>query len=193
MSTLNFTASNGKHYSLLALPNKLTSPSLKVGSSYVPCFTGSTESEVTSGEYIYTLSPMKVGSTRAAYTRRLSFGANGHVYIQLELCAVYLVYDNDILYTGHFTGRIERVYTNMAGYTVHTNITSTNEGSQMKVFMGDWTDYIGAYTYRWNGTYTVTHDASGSTVASGPFSIETQAVCYFAGVINCDHPTFTIK
>ena len=44
MATLSFTASNGKRYSLLALPNKLTSPSLKVGSSYVPCFSGNTES-----------------------------------------------------------------------------------------------------------------------------------------------------
>lgn len=192
MTTLNFTASNGKQYSLLALPNKLTSPSLKVGSSYVPCFTGSTESEVTSGEYIYTLSPMKVGSTRAAYKRRLSFGANGHVYIQLELCGVVFS-NNDDLVLGQFTGRIERVYTNMAGYTVHTNITSTNEGSQTKIFMGDWTDYVGAYTYYWNGTYTVTHDASGSTVASGPFSIQAQAVSYFVGIINCNHPTFTIK
>lgn len=192
MTTLSFTASNGKRYSLLALPNKLTSPSLKVGSSYVPCFTGSTESEVTSGEYIYTLSPMKVGGTRAAYTRRLSFGATGHVYIQLGLCAI-IFSNNQNLVTANFSGGIERVYTNMAGYTAHINITSTNEGSQMKVFMGDWTDYIGAYTYRWNGTYTVTHDASGSTVASGPFSIETQAIGYFVGIMNCTHPTFTIK
>ena len=186
MTTLNFTASNGKRYSLLALPNKLTSPSLKVGSSYVPCFTGSAESDVTSGEYIYTLSPMKVGSTRAAYKRRLSFGAIGHVYIQVEVCGVVFS-NNDDLVTAHFTGQIERVYTNMAGYTVHTNITSTNEGPYGPQPL------LGGHTYYWNGTYTVTHDASGSTVASGPFSIQATAVGYFVGIINCEHPTFTIK
>lgn len=185
MTTLNFTASNGKQYSLLALPNKLTSPSLKVGSSYVPCFTGSTESEVTSGEYIYTLSPMKVGSTRAAYKRRLSFEAVGHVYIEVQVCGE--IFDNGEFAYAQFTGQIERVYTNMAGYTVHTSITSTNEGPFGPQL------FLGGHTYYWNGTYTVTHDASGSTVASGPFSINAHAHGIFIGVMNCEHPTFTIK
>ena len=186
MTTLSFTASNGKRYSLLALPNKLTSPSLKVGSSYVPCFSGSTESEVTSGEYIYTLSPMKVGGTRAAYKRRLSFGATGHVYIQVELRTV--IFDNGEFAYAWFTSWIERVYTNMAGYTAHINITSTNEGLQMRPL-------IPAYDYYWNGTYTVTHDASGSTVASGQFSISANAHAYLpvVGVLFSDQQTFTIK
>ena len=186
MATLSFTASNGKRYSLLALPNKLTSPSLKVGSSYVPCFSGSTESEVTSGEYIYTLSPMKVGGTRAAYKRRVSFGANGHVYIQVELRTV--IFDNGEFAYAWFTSWIERVYTNMAGYTAHINITSTNEGLQMRPL-------IPAYDYYWNGTYTVTHDASGSTVASGQFSISANAHAYLpvVGVLFSDQQTFTIK
>lgn len=186
MTTLSFTASNGKRYSLLALPNKLTSPSLKVGSSYVPCFTGNTESEVTSGEYIYTLSPMKVGSTRAAYTRRLSFGATGHVYIQVELrCAIF---DNGEFAYAWFTSWIERVYTNMAGYTAHINVTSTNEGPQMRPL-------IPAYDYYWNGNYTVTHDASGSTVASGSFSISATARAFapVVGVMFSEQQTFTIK
>ena len=186
MTTLSFTASNGKRYSLLALPNKLTSPSLKVGSSYVPCFSGNTESEVTSGEYIYTLSPMKVGGTRAAYKRRISFGANGHVYIQVELRTV--IFDNGEFAYAWFTSWIERVYTNMAGYTAHINITSTNEGLQMRPL-------IPAYDYYWNGTYTVTHDASGSTVASGQFSISANAHAYLpvVGVLFSDQQTFTIK
>ena len=186
MATLSFTASNGKRYSLLALPNKLTSPSLKVGSSYVPCFSGNTESEVTSGEYIYTLSPMKVGSTRAAYKRRLSFGATGHVYIQVELRTI--IFDNGEFAYAWFTSWIERVYTNMSGYTAHINITSTNEGLQMRPL-------IPAYDYYWNGNYTVTHDASGSTVASGQFSINATAHV-LAPVINVlfsEQQTFTIK
>ena len=186
MTTLSFTAQNGKRYSLLALPNKLTSPSLKVGSSYVPCFTGNTESEVTSGEYIYTLSPMKVGSTRAAYTRRLSFGATGHVYVELQFYS--LILDDGKLAYAWFNGGINRVYTNMSGYTAHINITSTNEGLQMRPL-------IPVYDYYWDGTYTVTHDATGSTVASGPFSIRTtvQIPAPIVGFLFSEQQTFTIK
>ena len=188
MTTLSFTASNGKRYSLLALPNKLTSPSLKVDSSYVPCFTGNTESEVTSGEYIYTLSPMKVGSTRAAYTRRLSFGATGHVYVQVTLGSVVLDDKNDEFVYSWFNSWIERVYTNMAGYTAHINVTSTNEGLRLNLFAP-------TYDYYWDGTYTVTHDASGSTVASGPFSIRATArvLAPILNIVFSEQQTFTIK
>ena len=189
MATLSFTASNGKRYSLLALPNKLTSPSLKVGSSYVPCFSGNTESEVTSGEYIYTLSPMKVGSTRAAYTRRLSFGATGHVYIQVAV-GCYVIFDDDVTFYAIYNGYINRVYTNMSGYTAHINITSTNEGVHGPIALPYF--YL-PYDYYWNGTYTVTHDASGSTVASGSFSISATASANILGIPVWEYPTFTIK
>ena len=188
MATLSFTAPNGKRYSLLALPNKLTSPSLKVGSSYVPCFSGNTESEVTSGEYIYTLSPMKVGGTRAAYTRRLSFGATGHVYIELAIGTAWLIDDGwiHIFYNGY----INRVYTNMAGYTAHVNISSTNEGVLGPVVIPF---FFVPHDFYWNGTYTVTHDASGSTVASGQFSVGATANANILGVPIWEYPTFTIK
>ena len=189
MTTLSFTASNGKRYSLLALPNKLTSPSLKVGSSYVPCFSGNTESEVTSGEYIYTLSPMKVGGTRAAYKRRISFGANGHVYIELAIGTAWLI-DGGWIHI-FYNGYINRVYTNMAGYTAHINLSSTNQG-----LLGPIATLVAVpYDYYWNGTYTVTHDASGSTVASGQFSISANAHAYLpvVGVLFSDQQTFTIK
>ena len=190
MTTLSFTAPNGKRYSLLALPNKLTSPSLKVGSSYVPCFSGNTESEVTSGEYIYTLSPMKVGGTRAAYTRRLSFGATGHVYIELAVGGVY-VFDGDVTFYVIYNSYINRVYTNMAGYTAHVNLSSTNQGVIGPIA---YPYFLQTYDFYWNGTYTVTHDASGSTVASGPFSIRATAHTHvIAGIPLWEYPTFTIK
>ena len=189
MATLSFTAPNGKRYSLLALPNKLTSPSLKIGSSYVPCFTGSTESEVTSGEYIYTLSPMKVGGTRAAYTRRLSFGATGHVYIEVAV-GCYAIFDDDVTFYVIYNGYINRIYTNMAGYTAHVNISSTNEGVLGPVVIPF---FFVPHDYYWNGTYTVTHDASGSIVASGQFSVGATASAPVAGFTNWEYPTFTIK
>ena len=129
---------------------------------------------------------MKVGGTRAAYKRRLSFGATGHVYIELAIGAVWLAKDG-VVYA-IYNGYINRIYTNMAGYTAHVNISSTNEGPQMRPL-------IPAYDYYWNGTYTVTHDASGSTVASGQFSISANAHAYLpvVGVLFSDQQTFTIK
>ena len=184
MATLSFTASNGKRYSLLSLPDKLTTPSLKVGSSYVPCFVGSAESEVTSGEYIYTLSPMKVGSTHAAYKRRFTFTDLGHVYINVTVCGTIGNWGGISL--ASFSAHWNSIYTNTAGYTAHANVTSTNESSS-----GD--SLSSSHYYYWNGTYTVIHDASGSTVASGTFSVGAHARWTAYGVMNCESPTFTIK
>ena len=86
-----------------------------------------------------------------------------------------------------YNSYINRVYTNMAGYTAHINITSTNEGLRLNLFAQ-------TYDYYWDGTYTVTHDASGSTVASGPFSIRATAHTHvIAGIPLWEYPTFTIK
>ena len=184
MTTLSFTASNGKRYSLLSLPDKLTTPSLKVGSSYVPCFVGNAESEVTSGKYIYTLSPMKVGNTHAAYKRKLSFEAIGHVYMQVQVCGLlgkawgYFCF----AYNGYF----QRIYTDIDGYTVRANFTSTNQGNIGPVLEG-------SHYFYWNGTYTVTHDATGETVATGTFSVGATARPGGFASMNCSSPTFTIK
>lgn len=186
MATLSFTASNGKRYSLLSLPDKLTTPSLKVGSSYVPCFVGSAESEVTSGEYVYTLSPMKVGDTHAAYKRRLAFENIGHVYIQVQVCGRWHKFDYFKNY--YFKGSFQRIYTNIDGYTANATITSTNQGeyrSHSEI----------AHYYYWNGTYIVTNDVTGETVYSGTFSVgaNANAVSGAEYILYCESPTFTIK
>ena len=87
-----------------------------------------------------------------------------------------------------FTSWIERAYTNMGGYTAHVSISSTNEGPQMRPL-------IPAYDYYWNGNYSVTHDATGSTVASGHFSIGATARAFapVVGVMFSEQQTFTIK
>ena len=184
MATLSFTASNGKRYSLLSLPDKLTTPSLKVGSSYVPCFAGSAESDVTSGEYIYTLSPMKVGDTHAAYKRRFTFADLGHVYIQVHVCGLYGTVSGVPIFG--YGGEFQRIYTDTAGYTARATITSTNQGN-----VGP-TIETSKYYY-WIGTYTVTHDATGATVASGTFSVGATAYPGAYAIQNCASPTFTIK
>ena len=110
------------------------------------------------------------------------------MYIPVELRSVVLDDKNDEFVYSWFNGWIGRVYTNMAGYTAHINITSTNEGLRLNLFAQ-------TYDYYWDGTYTVTHDASGSTVASGPFSTRATARV-LAPVINVlfsEQQTFTIK
>ena len=79
----------------------------------------------------------------------------------------------------------------MAGYTAHINLSSTNQG-----LLGPIATLVAVpYDYYWNGTYTVTHDASGSTVASGQFSISANAHAFLpvVGVMFSDQQTFTIK
>lgn len=184
MTTFSFTATNGKRYSLLSLPDKLTTPSLKVGSSYVPCFVGSAESEVTSGEYVYTLSPMKVGDTHAAYKRRFAFEAIGHVYIQVQVCGLYGTVSGIPIFA--YGGVFKRIYTNTDGYTASATFTSTNQGNVGPTFEF-------SHHYYWNGTYTVTHDATGETVYSGTFSVGAKAYPGYYAINNCSSPTFTIK
>ena len=184
MTTLSFKASNGKQYSLLSLPDKLTTPSLSVGSSYVPCFVGNAESEVTSGEYVYTLSPMKVGDTHAAYKRKLSFEAIGHVYIQVQVCGLLGKAWGSPIFA--YKGNFQRIYTDIDGYTASATITSTNQGETGPV-------YEGSHYYYWNGTYKVTHDATGETVDSGNFSVNATANYGGFASWNCKNPTFTIK
>lgn len=184
MATLSFTASNGKRYSLLSLPDKLTTPSLKVGSSYVPCFVGSAESDVTAGEYIYTLSPMKVGDTHAAYKRRFTFADLGHVYIQVTVCGVWDTVSGIPVFI--YSGSFGRIYTDTAGYTARATITSTNQG-------GVGPNLETSHYYYWNGTYTVTQDATGATVASDTFSVGATAHYGAEEIPYCQSPTFTIK
>lgn len=183
MDTLSFTASNGKRYSLLSLSSKLTTPSLKVGSSYVPCFVGNAESEVTSGEYIYTLSPMKVGSTHAAYKRRFEFVDNGKVYIQVQTCDSF-GYMGGFVYTS-LTANWQGIHTNMSGYTATANITSTSDMSYTS---------LGAdsYTFWWRGTYSVKHDATGTIVASGDFYIQAYDTASVVGGPYCTTHTLTV-
>ena len=49
---------NGKTYALLSKTTKVTTPSIRIGNNYTPLFEGKPESEVISGDTIYTLSPL---------------------------------------------------------------------------------------------------------------------------------------
>jgi hypothetical protein len=181
--TIKFTASNGKRYSLLALSSKITTPSVKVGSSYIPCFSGSAGSDVASGEYIYTLAPFKVGSKRAAYKRRFEFVDNGKVYIQVQTCNSF-GYMGGVVMTA-LAANWQGIHTNMSGYTATANVTS-----QSSMYHAD----LGAvsYTFWWKGTYSVKHDSTGAIVASGDFYIQAYDAASVIGGPYCTTHTLTV-
>lgn len=181
--TIKFTASNGTRYSLLALSSKITSPSIKVGSSYIPCFSGSAGSDVSLGEYIYTLAPFKVGSKRAAYKRRLEFVDKGQVYIQVQTCNS-MGYMGGYVFTG-LTANWQGIHTNMSGYTATANVTSTSS-------MSDTSFGAASYTFWWRGTYSVKHDSTGTIVASGDFYVTAYDRATVVGGPYCTTHTITV-
>lgn len=69
MATLKFNY-GGTDYKLVAKDTKITTPSIKVGNLYIPCFKGNIGEEVTYGDKIYTLSPLKVGDCRSACSEK---------------------------------------------------------------------------------------------------------------------------
>lgn len=69
MATLKFNY-GGTNYELVAKDTKITTPSIKVGNLYIPCFKGNIGEDVTYGDKIYTLSPLKVGDYRSACSEK---------------------------------------------------------------------------------------------------------------------------
>ena len=69
MATLKFNY-GGTNYELVAKDTKITTPSIKVGNLYIPCFKGNIGEEVTYGDKIYTLSPLKVGDYRSVCSEK---------------------------------------------------------------------------------------------------------------------------
>lgn len=181
--TIKFTASDGTRYSLLALSSKITSLSLKVGSYYIPCFSGRAGSDVTSGEYIYTLAPLKVGSKRAAYKRSLEFVKKGQVYARVQTCNSF-GWMGGFVFTG-LTAEWAGIHTNMSGYTATANVTSTS--SMRETGFGA----IG-YTFWWRGTYSVVHNSTGTIVASGDFYVSAYDSAGAAGGPYCTMHTIKI-
>ena len=70
----------------------------------------------------------------------------------LLLAEARLIHTKDII-NAIYNGYINRVYTNMSGYTAHVNISSTNEGVLGPVVIPF---FFVPHAYYWNGTYTVT-------------------------------------
>lgn len=146
---------NGKTYKLLSKTTKVTTPSIKIGSNYTPLFEGKPESEVISGDTIYTLSPLKVGKFNAAYKERPNF--DGRVYVNVSCAGV----------TGSMMGgwartwstRITSAWTAQTGFSVSLSSDCNQTTGVMWFTFG--------YTFGYNFSYTVRSNTTGEVVKTG--------------------------
>lgn len=72
----------GTTYSMVKTSSKITTPSVKIDGGWIPCFKGNRFAEVTHGNQIYTLSPLKVNGYRMACGSRTAF--NGTIYVHIS-------------------------------------------------------------------------------------------------------------
>ena len=146
---------NGKTYALLSKTTKVTTPSIRIGNNYTPLFEGRPESEVISGNTIYTLSPLKVGKFNAAYKERPNF--DGRVYVNVSCSGV----------TGSMGGgwarswvtSITSAWTAQPGFSVSLS-SDCYDTAGLKWFTFGW-------TFWYNFSYTVKCNTTGEVVKTG--------------------------
>ena len=154
MASIKFEK-NGKTYKLLSKTIKVTTPSIRIGNNYTPLFEGRSESEVISGDTIYTLSPLKVGKYNAAYKERPNF--DGRVYVNVYCSGV----------TGSMLGGwarswytgITSAWTAQPGFSVSLSSDCYQEAT-VKWFTWNW-------TFEYNFSYTVKSNTTGQVVKTG--------------------------
>ena len=154
MASIKFEK-NGKTYKLLSKTIKVTTPSIRIGNNYTPLFEGRPESEVISGDMIYTLSPLKVGKFNAAYKERPNF--DGRVYVNVSCSGV----------TGSMGGgwarssvtRITNAWTAQSGFSVALS-SDCYDTASIKWFTSDW-------TFWYNFSYAVRCNVTGQVVKTG--------------------------
>lgn len=154
MTSIKFEK-NGKTYKLLSKAIKVTTPSIRIGNNYTPLFEGRPESEVISGDTIYTLSPLKVGKFNAAYKERPNF--DGRVYVNVSCDGT----------TGSMGGgwarswitRITSAWTAQSGFSVSLS-SDCYQTTGTEWFTFGW-------TFEYNFSYTVRSNTTGDVVKTG--------------------------
>ena len=157
----------GKTYALLSKTTKVTTPSIRIGNNYTPLFEGSSESEVISGDTIYTLSPLKVGKFNAAYKERPNF--DGRVYAEINTWGIGL---SDTLPVGilHYTGAITNLYTAQPGFTCKLG-TSNYQDSGSVALVVPFT-----YYFNFSSSYQVISNGTNEIVSEGTFTCHVEPI-----------------
>lgn len=154
MASIKFEK-NGKTYKLLSKAIKVTTPSIKIGNNYTPLFEGRPESEVISGDMIYTLSPLKVGKYNAAYKERPNF--DGRVYVNVRCSGVTGAMHGGWART--WATRITSAWTAQSGFSVSLS-SDCHQNTGVKWFTSN-------YTFWYNFSYTVRSNVTGQVVKTG--------------------------
>ena len=157
MATIKFNY-GGVDYHLVAYSNKITTPSIKIGSVYIPCFAGNIGQEIISGDKIFTLSPMNVGNYRAVCGARQGFV--GGVFITVHQRSSIGNWGG--ISMSSFSASITNAYTNQSGFTASVNVTSSDAGGNA---------ISTSYTYRFAGTYSVVDASTGIVAKTGNFNV----------------------
>ena len=144
MATLKFNYS-GTNYELVAKDTKITTPSIKVGNLYIPCFKGNIGEEVTYGDKIYTLSPLKVGDYRSVCSEKDAF--DGRVIVsfsvwgRVDFASIlpFTNYDYRGALTGAYTPQNKELYTVELGSTCYEIIYPSTDPNFKKNFATTYT------------------------------------------------------
>ena len=154
MASIKFEK-NGKTYKLLSKTIKVTTPSIRIGNNYTPLFEGRSESEVISGDTIYTLSPLKVGKYNAAYKERPNF--DGRVYVNVSCTGTTGAMGG--IWARGWTTKITSAWTAQPGFSVSLS-SDCYDTASLKWFTSDW-------TFWYNFWYTVRCNVTGEVVKTG--------------------------
>ena len=151
----------GKTYKLLSKTIKVTTPSIRIGNNYTPLFEGRPESEVISGDTIYTLSPLKVGKFNAAYKERPNF--DGRVYAEINTWGIGL---SDTLPVGmlRFTGGITNIYTAQPGFTCKLGTTNYQDTGVIPLV------FPFSFSFNFSSSYQVISNVTNEIVSAGTFT-----------------------
>ena len=143
---------NGKTYKLLSKTIKVTTPSIRIGNNYTPLFEGRSESEVISGDTIYTLSPLKVGKYNAAYNERPNF--DGRVYVNVSCTGT--TGEMGGIWARGWTTKITSAWTAQPGFSVALS-SDCHQVTGVEWFTWNW-------TFEYNFWYTVKSNTTGQVV-----------------------------
>ena len=166
MTAIKFEKDN-KTYTLLSKTTKVTTPSIRIGNNYTPLFEGKPESEVISGDTIYTLSPLKVGKFNAAYKERPNF--DGRVYAEINTWGIGL---SDTLPVGilRFTGGITNIYTAQPGFTCKLGTMNYQDTGAISLVV----PFI--FNFDFSSSYQVISNVTNKIVSEGTFTCHIERV-----------------
>ena len=146
---------NGKTYKLLSKTIKVTTPSIRIGNNYTPLFEGRSESEVISGDTIYTLSPLKVGKYNAAYKERPNF--DGRVYANVSCTGT--TGEMGGIWARGWTTKITSAWTAQPGFSVSLSSDCYQTDGPNPFTFG--------VTLWYNFSYAVKSNTTGEVVKTG--------------------------